>query len=300
MRDGVAVVCHTPIVQAQPVVEIGKRVVAKTWLADANLLPSACYQDIGCDGCNCHPGFLSTYQSVSQQVYDAVSALPSGSLIITGHSLGGSRALHYGLQYVSQNKAEVHAFNPGSSMVEGLDRLVESFQTHVAAKSFVHHIGGDVISMGNQPKYGNITYIVYEMKFRPHSILHFVDFNTIRVRTDLPENLKCSIMTYQTSDTILNHIGSRQANELGHDDLISISADQGNEEDFTLKFYDHTDTNVLFHWGTPSCSEITVKPGKHYIISYLDNAWSVEEVFSCFAYIRRNAGAVRNTRRRTS
>jgi hypothetical protein len=213
-------------------------------------------------------------------------------VFITGHSLGGSRALHYGLQYVSQNKAEVHAFNPGSSMVEGLDRLVKSFQTHVGAKSFVHHIGGDMISMGNQPKYGNITYIVYERKFRPHSILHFVDFNTIRVRTDLPENLKCSIMTYQISDTITNHIGSRQANELGHDDLISISADQGNEEDFTLKFYDHTDTNVLFHWGTPSCSEITVKPGKHYIITYLDNAWSVEEVSSCFAYIRRNAGAV--------
>jgi len=114
--DGTAarvLVGYDPELQARVVAFMGTNAEIGTWIADVKLLPSSCYQDIGCNGCKCHPGFLKTYQSVSQQVYDAVSSLPHGSLIITGHSLGAAQAAHCAVDMNNRGLVPDHVYTVG-------------------------------------------------------------------------------------------------------------------------------------------------------------------------------------------
>jgi pimeloyl-ACP methyl ester carboxylesterase len=66
----------------------------KTWRDDIMFLPQPCYSELGCSGCKCHPGFMNAYDSIAGDIFAAVSELPPGPLILTGHSLGGAQATH--------------------------------------------------------------------------------------------------------------------------------------------------------------------------------------------------------------
>ena len=65
---------------------------ANSWIDVKTDLNARFYK--GQDGVKVHTGFRDAYNQVSEQVRDAVDALPNGcSLYITGHSLGGALAI---------------------------------------------------------------------------------------------------------------------------------------------------------------------------------------------------------------
>jgi hypothetical protein len=57
---------------------MGTNAQLDTWIADVLLVPTSCYGELGCSGCYCHPGFKRAFDSIKDQIYDAVSALPEG------------------------------------------------------------------------------------------------------------------------------------------------------------------------------------------------------------------------------
>ena len=91
--DARAIVGFDPTLQARVVAFMGTNANLETWIDDVLILPTSCYKDEGCSGCNCHPGFYNTYQSIASDVLIAVQNLPRGKLIITGHSLGAAQAV---------------------------------------------------------------------------------------------------------------------------------------------------------------------------------------------------------------
>lgn len=117
LTDARAIVGFDPSLQARIVAFMGTNANLETWIDDVLLVPSKCYRDIGCSGCNCHPGFLQTYQSIADQVYDAVSALPAGPLIITGHSLGAAQATHCAVDMHNRGITPEHVYTVGQPRV---------------------------------------------------------------------------------------------------------------------------------------------------------------------------------------
>lgn len=90
---GRALIGFDSVLNARIVAFEGTHADVHTILDDVNVLPAPCYTD-GCPGCTCHPGFLSTYSEIAGEVYSAVSQLPPGKLMVTGHSLGAAQATH--------------------------------------------------------------------------------------------------------------------------------------------------------------------------------------------------------------
>jgi hypothetical protein len=66
------------------------------FLDDANF-PVTSYNKPGCNSCYVHSGFLSSYNSLSGEVLDHLSQLlikyPEATILVTGHSLGGTQAV---------------------------------------------------------------------------------------------------------------------------------------------------------------------------------------------------------------
>eukprot|EP00419_Tripos_fusus_P025745 CAMPEP_0172727526 /NCGR_PEP_ID=MMETSP1074-20121228/91729_1 /TAXON_ID=2916 /ORGANISM="Ceratium fusus, Strain PA161109" /LENGTH=299 /DNA_ID=CAMNT_0013554685 /DNA_START=33 /DNA_END=932 /DNA_ORIENTATION=+ len=92
--DARSIVGYDPVLKARIVAFMGSNLNLKTWVDDILLWPTNCYGAKGCHGCKCHPGFLKAYESIADDVYRAVSSLPAGKLMITGHSLGAAMATH--------------------------------------------------------------------------------------------------------------------------------------------------------------------------------------------------------------
>lgn len=107
-------------------------------------------------------------------------------VFITGHSLGGTRALNFGLNLARQGLVSIHAFNPGCKFqMESLTQwLVMRDLTRASTgrkNIIVHHMHGDIISSGTFDKY-EAEVIVYDtFSFlsvaRPHRIVNFTGDN---------------------------------------------------------------------------------------------------------------------------
>lgn len=102
--DASVIVGYDPTLQARVVAFMGTNANFETWIDDLKLLPWSCYET-ECNGCKCHPGFLTAYESVALRVRNAVADLPSGKLIVTGHSLGAAEATHCAIDL------NIHGFN---------------------------------------------------------------------------------------------------------------------------------------------------------------------------------------------
>jgi len=92
--DARSIIGYDPVLKARIVAFMGSNLNLKTWRDDILMWPTECYETKGCHGCNCHPGFKKAYDSIADDVYRAVSSLPVGKLMITGHSLGAAMATH--------------------------------------------------------------------------------------------------------------------------------------------------------------------------------------------------------------
>ena len=68
----------------------------RNWISDFNF-PLTEYSKAGCSGCEVHTGFLNSYSSISGSVLSCLSLLhnkyPQGTVVVTGHSLGGAQAV---------------------------------------------------------------------------------------------------------------------------------------------------------------------------------------------------------------
>jgi len=124
--DARAIVGFDPTLKARIVAFMGTNANLKTWIDDVLIAPLPCYKDLGCNGCNCHPGFKNTYYSIAAKIYDAVSKLPSGPLIITGHSLGGAQAMHCAIDMHHRGITPDHVYTYGQPRV-GNDALANYF-----------------------------------------------------------------------------------------------------------------------------------------------------------------------------
>lgn len=71
--------------------------VAQNWVSDADFRLMDYKLDSRCTGCKIHTGFFNAYLSVSTKVLDKLSSLltayPTATITITGHSLGGALGL---------------------------------------------------------------------------------------------------------------------------------------------------------------------------------------------------------------
>lgn len=108
-----AIVGYDPTLGARIVAFMGTNANLETWIDDVLILPSSCYKDEGCSGCNCHPGFYNTFQSIATEVLYAVQMLPPGKLIITGHSLGAAQAVHCAIHFHTHGLAIDHIYTVG-------------------------------------------------------------------------------------------------------------------------------------------------------------------------------------------
>lgn len=115
--DGSAIVGYDPTLGARIVAFMGTNANLETWIDDVLILPSSCYKDEGCNGCNCHPGFYKTYQSINTEVLTALQKLPSGKLIITGHSLGAASATHCAIHLHTHGLTVDHIYTVGQPRV---------------------------------------------------------------------------------------------------------------------------------------------------------------------------------------
>lgn len=115
--DASAIVGFDPTLGARVVAFMGTNANLETWIDDILLIPSSCYSDEGCNGCNCHPGFYNTYHSIASDVLIAVQNLPSGKLIITGHSLGAAQATHCAIALHTHGLAIDHLYTMGQPRV---------------------------------------------------------------------------------------------------------------------------------------------------------------------------------------
>jgi len=121
-----AIVGFDPTLKARIVAFMGTNAKLETWIDDVLLVPSSCYADIGCNGCNCHPGFKKTYDSIKDDVCAAVAGLPEGPLIITGHSLGGAQAMHCAIDMHHRGLSPDHIYTLGQPR-EGNDALANFY-----------------------------------------------------------------------------------------------------------------------------------------------------------------------------
>lgn len=119
--DATAIVGYDPTLKARIVAFMGTNANLDTWLDDILFLPSSCYSKLGCSGCNCHPGFLKTYGSIADDVYKAVSKLPAGKLIITGHSLGAAQATHCAIDLNNRGIKPDHIYTVGQPRVGNVE-----------------------------------------------------------------------------------------------------------------------------------------------------------------------------------
>jgi len=115
--DASAIVGFDPTLGARVVAFMGTNANLETWIDDILLVPTSCYSDEGCNGCNCHPGFYNTYHSIASDVLIAVQNLPSGKLIITGHSLGAAQATHCAIALHTHGLAIDHLYTMGQPRV---------------------------------------------------------------------------------------------------------------------------------------------------------------------------------------
>ena len=60
---------------------------------------------------------MQTYEIIAQQVYNAISMLPSGALIITGHSLGAAQATHCAIDMHTRGLTPDHVYTVGQPRV---------------------------------------------------------------------------------------------------------------------------------------------------------------------------------------
>merc|ERR1739848_323854 len=117
VKDARAIVGYDPALNARVVAFMGTNTNLRTWIDDVLLIPQPCYRELGCSGCNCHPGFKHTYDNIADRVYGAVSKLPSGPLIITGHSLGAAQATHCAIDMHSRGITPAHVYTFGQPRV---------------------------------------------------------------------------------------------------------------------------------------------------------------------------------------
>jgi len=113
LTDASAIIGYDPTLGARIVAFMGTNANLETWIDDVLILPTSCYKDEGCSGCNCHPGFYNTYQSIATEVLIAVQDLPAGKLIITGHSLGAAQAMHSAIHLHTHGLAIDHIYTVG-------------------------------------------------------------------------------------------------------------------------------------------------------------------------------------------
>jgi len=113
---------------------MGTNADLKTWIDDVLILPTACYHDVGCNNCNCHPGFKKAYLSIGDSVHNAVVKMPPGKLIITGHSLGAAQATHCAMDFaVNRGMKADHVYTVGQPRVGNDD-----FAHHYDSMGFDH------------------------------------------------------------------------------------------------------------------------------------------------------------------
>jgi hypothetical protein len=115
--DASAIVGFDPTLGARVVAFMGTNANLETWIDDILLVPTSCYSDAGCNGCNCHPGFYNAYHSIASEILLAVQNLPSGKLIITGHSLGAAQATHCAIALHTHGLAIDHIYTMGQPRV---------------------------------------------------------------------------------------------------------------------------------------------------------------------------------------
>jgi hypothetical protein len=116
-----AIVGFDPELKSRIVAFMGTNAQLDTILADVLLVPSSCYGDLGCSGCNCHPGFKRAFDSIKDEIYAAVSALPEGPIIVTGHSLGGAQAMHCAIDLHHRGLTPQHVYTMGQPRVGNED-----------------------------------------------------------------------------------------------------------------------------------------------------------------------------------
>lgn len=115
--DASAIVGYDPVLGARIAAFMGTNANLETWIDDVLILPSSCYKDYDCNGCKCHPGFVNTYQSIATEVLTAVQNLPSGKLMITGHSLGAAQATHCAIHLNAHGLTVDHIYTVGQPRV---------------------------------------------------------------------------------------------------------------------------------------------------------------------------------------
>jgi hypothetical protein len=127
--DANAIVGWDPELKSRIVAFMGTNANLETWIDDVLIAPTSCYDDVGCSACKCHPGFKRAYDSISDQIYNAVSALPAGPVIITGHSLGGAQAMHCAIDLHHRGLTPQHVYTMGQPRVgnEDLSHWYDSF-----------------------------------------------------------------------------------------------------------------------------------------------------------------------------
>lgn len=116
LTDATAIIGFDPTLGARIVAFMGTNANIETWIDDVLLAPTKCYVS-ECNGCYCHPGFKKAYYSIASQVLSAVQNLPSGKLIITGHSLGAAQATHCAIHLHNNGLAIDHIYTMGQPRV---------------------------------------------------------------------------------------------------------------------------------------------------------------------------------------
>jgi hypothetical protein len=90
------------------------------WITDVNTIMVS-YP--ACPGCMVHKGFFLAYQSVKQQVRDAVQGYlkqhPRAKVLVTGHSLGAALATHCALDLMSMGITAEPMYTMGQPRLGG-------------------------------------------------------------------------------------------------------------------------------------------------------------------------------------
>jgi hypothetical protein len=93
-------------------------------------------------------------------------------ILITGHSLGGARALYFGADLADAGRATVHAFNPGSGVPGAIwAAFVPPIRTN--PHKIAHHIFGDAASLGNHECFKPEVRIYTGSLANKHSLANF-------------------------------------------------------------------------------------------------------------------------------